>query len=400
MDLNPVIYIIDDEESLVLTIKTLISKVFPKSTIHTALNGLDGWELLVKETGLAIIICDVYMPDFNGLQLLKKVRGSEILKNSYFILMSSSSDTDMNLKALQQGADDFFTKPFAIDQLISKLRLTARVLSLQNQIKIEKDALQNMHQELLNEAAKMREMLIQFQESKIPNSKDLLLKVADASVWLAKELGVKEKSDLEKIELAAKMTYIGRLVLPDNLILDKIMISGQTKNEMVEQVPEFAHKVISNLRNHSEIADIIGHIYENYDGSGIPAGMKGWEIPLESRIIRVSLDFFEALNDANLMPGKIFEQIEKESKRVYDLRIVALLDQYMAFKGIGCAYGREVAIELKDIKEGMLLTRSVFTDSGLKLIAAGLKLDAENIEKIKNISNSDPIIGKVWIRRQ
>ena len=61
MEINPIIYIIDDEEPLVLTLKALITKVFPKSPVFTAFNGLEAWELLEKQTALSIIISDAYM---------------------------------------------------------------------------------------------------------------------------------------------------------------------------------------------------------------------------------------------------------------------------------------------------------------------------------------------------
>lgn len=399
MEINPIIYIIDDEEPLVLTLKTLISKVFPKSQIFTAFNGLEAWRLLEKQTALSIIISDVYMPDLNGLQLLKKVKSSEILKNNYFILMSSNQETELNLKALQQGADDFFTKPFAIDQLLSKLRLTSRILNLQNQLKTEKEVMKNLYIEMAQEATKMRGILMKFQESRFPKIETFSQNITEAAIWLAKEMGVQDAIDLERIAIASQLICIGRLCLPDTLLKERVMISGQLKNEILAQIPEFAKAVVSTLRNHTEIAEILGHIYENYDGSGIPNGFKGWEIPIGSRIIRIVLDYLEMMQSDKTTSAKVYEVLEKESKRVYDQRIVILFDQYMAYKGLGCTFGREYSVDFKDIKEGMYLTRSIYTESGLKLIGSGIFLDKETIEKINTISHSDGIIGRVWVRK-
>lgn len=399
MEINPIIYIIDDEEPLVLTLKALITKVFPKSPVFTAFNGLEAWELLEKQTALSIIISDVYMPDLNGLQLLKKVKSSEILKNNYFILMSSNQETELNLKALQQGADDFFTKPFAIDQLLSKLRLTSRILNLQNQLKTEKEVMRNLYIEMSQEATKMRSVLMKFQEARIPKIDVFTQKITEAAIWLAKEMGVQDTVDLERIAIASQLISIGKLCLPDTRLKERVMISGQLKHEELAQVPEFAKAIVSSLRNHTEIAEILGHIYENYDGSGIPNALKGWEIPLGSRILRVVSDYFEMLESDKTPSSKVYEVLEKESKRVYELRIVILFDQYMAFKGLGCTFGKEYSVDFKDIKEGMYLTRSIYTESGLKLIASGLFLDKDTIDKINTISHSDGIIGRVWVRK-
>ena len=211
MDNTLIFYIIDDEDSLVLTLKTLIAKVFPKAIIYTAYNGIDGLEMIEKQNAVSIIICDIYMPDFNGLQLLKKVKNTENLKNNYFIMMSSTQDTEMNLKAIQQGADDFITKPFAIDQLIAKLRNATRILALQNQLKIEKEVLKNLYIELTEESHKIRDIFIKMQEQRIPKSADLLARIAEASIWLAKEMGENDTLNLERIAIASKLSYIGRL---------------------------------------------------------------------------------------------------------------------------------------------------------------------------------------------
>lgn len=399
MEINPHIYIIDDEEPLVLTLKALISKVFPKSKIFTAFSGLEAWELLEKQTTLSIIISDVYMPDLNGLQLLKKVRSSEILKNNYFILMSSNQETELNLKALQQGADDFFTKPFAIDQLLSKLRLTSRILSLQSQLKIEKEVMKNLYIEMTNESTKMRGVLLKFIEARMPNLAKFTHNISEASVWLAKEMGVQETIEIERIVIACQLYNIGKLCLPDNQLNERVMFSGQPKNDKMLEVPQFAKEILNNLRNHTEISEIVSHIYENYDGSGIPDGQKGWEIPIGSRIIRVVADYFEMMQSEKNTANKVYEILERETKRVYDLRIVILFDQYMAYKGLGCTFGKEYSVDFKDIKEGMYLTRSIYTESGLKLISSGLFLDKETIHKIDSISSSDGIIGRVWIRK-
>lgn len=399
MDTPLIFYIIDDEDSLVLTLKTLIMKVFPRSLIYTAFNGLDGLEMIERQTFNSIILSDVHMPEFSGLQLLKKVKTTENMKNHYFILMSSTQEIELNLKAIQQGADDFVTKPFAIDQLIAKLRSATRILNLQNQIKIEKDVLKNLYLELTEESHKIRDIFIKMQELRIPKSTDFLNTIAEGAVWLAKEMGEQDTINLERIIIAARLAHLGRITLNDTMLNDNIMPNGQVKNSMLEQVPIIAEEIVSKLRGYKEVSEILGHIYENYDGSGIPEGLQGWQIPLGSRILRVLLDFYEIMERTGAPPNKVFDQIEKEAKRVYDIRIAILLEQYMAYKAIGRIYGNEKPIDVKDVKEGMFLTRCVFTESGLKLIGSGGFLDKDTIEKIFTIGATDKIIGRLWVRK-
>lgn len=399
MDAPLVFYIIDEEDSLVLTLKNLIVKVFPRSKVYTAFSGLDGLELIEKQTNESVVFCDINAPQISGLQLLKKIKTTETLKNNFFILMSTNQDTELNLKAIQLGADDFVTKPFNIDQIITKIRNASRILNLQNQLNIEKDVLKNLYQELTEESHKIRDIFIKMQELRIPKSTEFLFKIAEGAVWLAKEMGEQDTVNLERIVIASRLAYLGRITLNDAMLKDNIMPNGQVKNTTLEQVPIIAEEIISKLRGYKEVSEILGHIYENFDGSGTPEGLQGWQIPLGSRVLRVLLDFFEIMERTNAPANKVFDQIEKESKRVYDMRIAILLEQYMAFKGIGRIHGNEKPIEVKDAKEGLFLTRSVYTESGLKLIGSGGFLDKDTIEKIFTIGASDKIIGRLWVRK-
>ncbi len=399
METHPVIYIIDDDESILNSLKAIITKIFPKSRIYTANNGLEGWEMFKTQSARFIVLSDLFMPELNGLQLLKMIRSSELLKNNYFILMTGDTEKDINLKALQQGADDFLSKPIAIDQLLAKLRLISRVFTLQEQIIIKDKEFEKKNKELSNQTSKLIELFVNLIENKFQGYKRLTAQITDAALWIASKMNIEDEQELDNIAKAAELIYIGRIALSEKSFREKMYVDGVIKNEDLTNIPLNAETVLNPLTGYSKVAEIISNIYENYDGSGIPKKKKANEIPEESRILRVVQDFFEIQAGDNNKTNAAIEQIETYINKMYELKIVVLMDQYTAFKDIGRVQGRERSVEIHELIEGLYISRSVYSESGIKLLGAGVTLNADNITKLKEILQNEKIIGNIWIRR-
>jgi response regulator RpfG family c-di-GMP phosphodiesterase len=71
-------------------------------------------------------------------------------------------------------------------------------------------------------------------------------------------------------------------------------------------------------------------MYENYDGTGIPHRCQGWHIPAGARILRVVEDYAELVWRDGYDHPEALSKIQQRSHRIYDQRIVVLLDQYLS----------------------------------------------------------------------
>ncbi|MFW6232417.1 MAG: hypothetical protein ACOC4D_00090, partial [Bacteroidota bacterium] len=60
-------------------------------------------------------------------------------------------------------------------------------------------------------------------------------------------------------------------------------------------------------------------------------------------------------------------------------------------------HGREYPVLKKELEVGMTISRNIITHSGLKIISSGTILNEERIEKIRSITKSDPVIGKIYV---
>ncbi len=82
-----------------------------------------------------IILLDLGLPDFDGIEVIKRIRS---WSNSPIIVISARSEDTDKIKALDCGADDYLTKPFSVEELLARLRVTQRRLNF-----IQSQALSN-----------------------------------------------------------------------------------------------------------------------------------------------------------------------------------------------------------------------------------------------------------------
>lgn len=112
------ILIVEDEFNLADAIKTKLNK--EKYLVDISTNGEDG---LYKATSSAynLIILDVMLPSMNGFEILKNIRKQKI--QSKVIMLTAKSMIEDKLNGLQNGANDYITKPFHIDELIARVNI-------------------------------------------------------------------------------------------------------------------------------------------------------------------------------------------------------------------------------------------------------------------------------------
>lgn len=399
MSTKRIFVVADDDKLTVQSVRQMIKKVFPDAEVFSAYDGLKALELTIEHKP-DFIISDIQMPRVNGYQLLTKIRGEQELKDIYFFIITANDSKDENIKALRMGADDFISKPISIDYFIGKLRAASRIIDMRHTIEQKDETIKELNEQLDEDIENMKLLLDQFQEFRFPTKKASIQRIIQASVWVGHSLGDLDKEEMLALKEAARLCFVGKLSLPDTMINHPVMANGIVANETMVKVPVYAKQMVSKIRKSKSIQKILFHMFENFDGSGIPEKIKSWQIPRGSRILRVAYDFEEQLERLNDNEFKAMENIYHEHKRLYDFRIVSLYDQYLANYPIRNATGKKMEkhVDLRGLMPGMILSRHITTDSALRLMSMGTVLKEEQIEKIREISESDPIIGEIYIR--
>lgn len=87
---------------------------------------LDGEDALKHAlmVGYDIIVMDIMMPKMDGIQVLKHIRSKNII--TPVLLLTAKSEVDDRVEGLDAGADDYLTKPFAMKELLARVRAMSR----------------------------------------------------------------------------------------------------------------------------------------------------------------------------------------------------------------------------------------------------------------------------------
>ena len=74
-----------------------------------------------------VLLCDLIMPGMDGFETLEEIRKESSLP---ILMFTSRNDSISKVRGLRAGADDYLTKPFSVEELLARLRVTQRRLSL------------------------------------------------------------------------------------------------------------------------------------------------------------------------------------------------------------------------------------------------------------------------------
>ncbi|NOU50647.1 response regulator [Pseudoalteromonas sp. JBTF-M23] len=108
--------IVDDCQLVRNLVRNTIENRLGSENVYTAADGKEAFELL-NARKIDIIIADWQMPNMDGDELLRRVRKSDKLKATPFIMMSSLGDKEHVLAAIQNGVSQYVMKPFSAEKL-------------------------------------------------------------------------------------------------------------------------------------------------------------------------------------------------------------------------------------------------------------------------------------------
>ncbi|CAK0738677.1 putative Response regulator [Gammaproteobacteria bacterium] len=125
--------VVDDDQNMRQLVGTILRHQFPEIGIIESCDGMRAMrELLANK--IDIILCDLYMPGMNGLELLEVVRSSEHerIRLARFLMITSASDKKMVESARGLKVDDYILKPFNGVELCERLGSILRKIDPNN----------------------------------------------------------------------------------------------------------------------------------------------------------------------------------------------------------------------------------------------------------------------------
>ncbi len=120
--MNKLIYCLDDEES----IRSLYEEALPLGGFSClTFADASSFYRALKEKKPDLVLLDIMLPDTSGMDILKMMKGGEFSSIPVIFVSAKGSETD-KVKGLNEGADDYLSKPFGVMELIARINANLR----------------------------------------------------------------------------------------------------------------------------------------------------------------------------------------------------------------------------------------------------------------------------------
>jgi putative two-component system response regulator len=279
-----------------------------------ASNGRQALDLAAAERP-DVILLDVMMPGMDGIEVCRRLKADEELRNIPVILVTAKDlDKDV-VRGLDAGADDYVTKPFNREVLAARLRSAIRLKQSYDAVARTNEELQRELKRHIQTESDLRasEQRVREQTAAIRRGQEETIhRLLSAALGHDRETGTHIRRvgllsevlarvagwslpEAENIRLAALMHDIGKIGIRD-AILRKPGPLNPEEFRIIQTHTVIGAEILSAsdapmLKMAEQIA--LNH-HEHWDGGGYPAGLAGHAIPEAARIVAI-VDVYDAL---------------------------------------------------------------------------------------------------------
>ena len=278
----------------------------------------------IREESPDVVLLDIMMPNVTGLDLLAERSRDQAMMMVPFIILSANSENQIKREALALGATDFLSKPVDASDLTVRVRNSLTVKRQHDHLANYASELEHQVRERTAQIERSREQIIhclaRAAEYRDNETGEHVTRVGKYCSVIADELGF-DADYCRQIELAAQLHDVGKIGIPDSVLLNPGKLS-QAEFEVMKKHCNLGCNIMGPLAEadiehsravleHSsvggfimegvdspmlELAAIIARTHhEKWDGSGYPNGLKEDQIPIEGRICCCA-DVFDALS--------------------------------------------------------------------------------------------------------
>lgn len=299
------ILVVDDE----LSVREILAEGLEAFGFETemAADADEAMAILEKER-FHLLLTDIDMPGRTGIDLMGDAK--KLFPDLDVIMVTGVVDAKTAIQAIREGAADYLTKPFnleevqiVVDRTFEKRRLIAENRSYQEHLEdlvelrtaevVEKHGeIERLYGELQDSYESSLQTLVTALDFRDNETQGHSYRVVQYAVMVAKVMGIGEP-DLTWIRRGAILHDVGKIGIPD-AILKKPGKLDPGEWKVMKRHPEMGYRMLEHIRFLEPALDIVLSHQERFDGSGYPRGLKGEEIPQGARVFAV-VDTFDAM---------------------------------------------------------------------------------------------------------
>ncbi len=114
------VLVVDDDPTILRTLRiNLRARNYEVEAVTNATDALSAF----SDAAPDVVVLDLGLPDLDGIEVLRRIRATSRVP---VIVLSARQDSDDKVEALDEGADDYVTKPFGMDELMARIRAAIR----------------------------------------------------------------------------------------------------------------------------------------------------------------------------------------------------------------------------------------------------------------------------------
>jgi len=255
----------------------------------------------LKNDEFALLIADIRMPGYTGLQLLNYV--AENCRRVSVIMITAVADLQTAVDSMKLGAYDYITKPFDLDLVVESVKKALHQRSqlirddqiagnLQHALKSRTFALNSALKDLQLHRDTTLEALVRALDAREHETGCHSARVQAYAVTLAKRLGF-EGDRLANLARGALLHDIGKIGVSDQILLKKGKLT-EDEWAQIKKHPLIGYEIVKGVSFLGGASALIISHHERFDGAGYPSGLKGESVPLEARLFAV-IDTYDAM---------------------------------------------------------------------------------------------------------
>ena len=328
-DMPPTVMVLDDQSTGRLVLAEVLKGIDRKVNIMMFSDPLEAIEY-ARTMPVDLVLTDYRMPVMDGIETIRHLRKMFTYEELPIMVTTVVNERQILYRAFEAGATDYLIRP--VDPVECRVRCQ-NLLNLRRQYIVNANHAQWLQEriEQVTHDLRLREMDTLLRLAGIAERRDEatgfhLKRMAKYAGLIARGAGLSE-NEVEEIELAAPMHDIGKIGIPDSIMLKR----GPLNEEEVAVMKTHAmigHEILkeSPSRFMQTAAVIAKSHHEKFDGTGYPFGLQGSDIPLPARIVALA-DVFDALTSARSYKAawewsKAVDYLVEQKRRHFDPELV------------------------------------------------------------------------------